>query len=168
MQKRIKYFYPAVRRCCSDSIVVNIPNSFNVVDVNVRRYRNIRGILTLCLNYLTFQSKILHSYLMWAEPAITLFSVNWTIRQLLNYFGTPPFTGTWRPTGALNIFNNIPVNGSWRLNITDQVGGDSGYLRAWCIRSHTRHCLAEYKQSKKFLTIIRLTKLRIHSTRQLP
>jgi hypothetical protein len=29
--------------------------------------------------------------------------------------------------------NGLAVNGSWVLQVTDHAGGDTGYLKAWCI-----------------------------------
>ena len=49
--------------------------------------------------------------------------------------GSPPFTGTFEPEGGpMNpFFAGEPVNGDWTLNITDDVGGDSGTLLSYCI-----------------------------------
>jgi hypothetical protein len=29
--------------------------------------------------------------------------------------------------------NGVNVNGGWTLSITDHAGGDTGYLKAWCL-----------------------------------
>jgi subtilisin-like proprotein convertase family protein len=45
----------------------------------------------------------------------------------------PPFTGRFRPNTPLAPFDSQATDGYWRLHITDTVGGDSGFLRAWCV-----------------------------------
>ncbi len=47
--------------------------------------------------------------------------------------GTPPFTGLFRPETPLSAINGTNPNGAWILEYTDNVGGDSGLLKAWCI-----------------------------------
>jgi hypothetical protein len=44
-----------------------------------------------------------------------------------------PMTGTWRPEAAMTGWNNTSPNGLWRLQIVDDLGGDSGFLRQWCV-----------------------------------
>ncbi|MEO8512690.1 MAG: T9SS type A sorting domain-containing protein [Ignavibacteria bacterium] len=47
----------------------------------------------------------------------------------------PPFTGTFRPHDSLSRFNNsTPGSGYWELAITDTAAGDTGILKAWCLR----------------------------------
>jgi len=131
----LNIFIPSLGNAAPDSIVVNIPNAFNVVDVNVRldtvihtwvsdlQFNLRRG--TVNVNFVSgvggsgdnfIQCKLDDS----AATPITS--------------GTAPFTGTWRPTSPLIPFNGQPVNGSWVLLISDLVAGDSGFLRAWCIQ----------------------------------
>ncbi len=118
-----------------DSIVVNFPNAYNVVDVNVR----IDTVFHTWVSDLTFN-------LRRAATTIPIISgVGGSgdnfIGTVLNDSaanpisgGTAPFTGTWRPSTPLSGFNGLPVNGSWVLTIVDGVAGDSGVLRAWCIQ----------------------------------
>lgn len=47
--------------------------------------------------------------------------------------GTAPFEGRYRPTEPLSRFNNINPNGEWRLEVTDSVAGDQGFLNGWAI-----------------------------------
>jgi subtilisin-like proprotein convertase family protein len=44
-----------------------------------------------------------------------------------------PMTGSWRPEASMTVWNGTSPNGLWRLQITDDLGGDSGYLRQWCV-----------------------------------
>ncbi len=48
--------------------------------------------------------------------------------------GTPPFTGTYRPSFPLSPFNGISTDGYWKILISDTATGDTGVLKAWCIQ----------------------------------
>lgn len=45
--------------------------------------------------------------------------------------GSAPFTGRFRPSAFLPFLNGTPAGGTWRLEITDDFGGDTGFLNAW-------------------------------------
>jgi hypothetical protein len=47
--------------------------------------------------------------------------------------GTPPFTGSFIPSNPLTPFDGPFNSGYWYLWISDTIGPDSGYLRAWCL-----------------------------------
>src|SRR4029078_4751787 len=47
--------------------------------------------------------------------------------------GTAPFTGTYRPDKPLSKFNTQNPNGMWILRVSADAGGESGFLRAWCL-----------------------------------
>lgn len=49
--------------------------------------------------------------------------------------GTPPFTGSFKPSNPLTAFNGIGnnPNGAWKLEIHDGAAGDTGLLKAWCV-----------------------------------
>ncbi|HEY3250762.1 MAG TPA: T9SS type A sorting domain-containing protein [Ignavibacteria bacterium] len=126
---------PQLGNAPPDSIVLNIPNSFNVVDVNVR-------IDTVTH---TWDSDLLFNL---SHLGTTVGFINSVGGSGDNFIqcklddsastpissGSPPFTGTWRPSAPLTAFNNLAVNGTWILQIIDQVGGDSGVLKAWCLQ----------------------------------
>jgi subtilisin family serine protease len=126
---------PSVGSAPRDSIVVNIPNSFDVIDVNVRIDTVIH----------TWDSDLVF---MLTKGTTTVTIINRVggsgdnfINTVLNdsaatpiSSGTAPFTGTWRPSNPLTPFNGLTVNGSWILGIDDMAAGDSGVLRAWCIQ----------------------------------
>ena len=118
-----------------DSIVVNIANAFNVVDVNVR-------IDTV---FHTWDSDLTFNLTRGPATVGIISQVGGSgdnfIQTVLNdsastpiSSGTAPFTGTWRPSSPLTAFNGNPVNGSWILGIDDGAAGDSGVLKAWCIQ----------------------------------
>jgi hypothetical protein len=44
-----------------------------------------------------------------------------------------PFTGTYSPASPLSVFNGQDPNGTWTLNVSDNVSGSTGTLRAWSI-----------------------------------
>ncbi|MCI0715771.1 MAG: T9SS type A sorting domain-containing protein [Chlorobi bacterium] len=126
---------PALGNAAPDSIVVNIANAFNVVDVNVR----LDTVIHTWVSDLAFN-------LRRGAANVTFVSGvggsgdNFIQCKLDDSAATPitsgsaPFTGTWRPTSPLTPLNGQPVNGSWVLQISDLVAGDSGFLRAWCIQ----------------------------------
>lgn len=45
--------------------------------------------------------------------------------------GKAPFIGSYRPMGALANFRGEDANGVWKLEITDSVNNDEGYLYGW-------------------------------------
>ncbi|MBC8107880.1 MAG: S8 family serine peptidase [Anaerolineae bacterium] len=56
---------------------------------------------------------------------------------LLITFGNAPFAGTYRPQQALTAFEGEAGNGTWRLELSDDMVGDSGKLTAWSMRFST-------------------------------
>jgi MYXO-CTERM domain-containing protein len=44
-----------------------------------------------------------------------------------------PFTGTWQPEGLLADLNGEAIDGDWMLEITDDMGGDTGALIDWTL-----------------------------------
>ncbi len=118
-----------------DSIVVNFPNAFNVVDVNVRIdtvFHTWVGDLTFNLRRATTTIPIISQVGGSGDNFIGTVLNDSAANPISG--GTPPFTGTWRPSTPLSGFNGLPVNGSWVLTIVDDFAGDSGVLRAWCIQ----------------------------------
>ena len=118
-----------------DSIVVNITNAFNVVDVNVR-------IDTLTH---TWDSDLSFTLTRGAASCNIISNVGGSGDNFYNTVlndsattpigsGTAPFTGTFMPSSPLSSLNGVPVNGSWVLSITDNATGDTGLLKAWCIQ----------------------------------
>lgn len=55
--------------------------------------------------------------------------------------GTAPFTGSFIPSSPLNVFNGAFTSGYWRLSISDTAGGDTGFLRAWCLVITYTNCV---------------------------
>jgi subtilisin-like proprotein convertase family protein len=47
--------------------------------------------------------------------------------------GTFPFTGSFRPSGLLSTLNGTQAMGLWRLEVVDNVGGDSGTINSWSL-----------------------------------
>lgn len=49
--------------------------------------------------------------------------------------GSAPFTGSYIPDNPLSAFNGPAKNpnGYWTFEIKDNAGGDTGFLRAWCV-----------------------------------
>lgn len=118
-----------------DSIVVNIANSFNVIDVNVR----IDTVLH------TWDSDLSFSLIRGSANVNIINAVGSSGDNFINTVlndsattpigsGTAPFTGTFQPSSPLSAINGQTVNGSWILGIDDGAAGDSGVLKAWCIQ----------------------------------
>ncbi len=47
------------------------------------------------------------------------------------WFGTPPYTGRFRPYEDFGAFITKRSNGAWRLEIIDHAAGDTGILQNW-------------------------------------
>ncbi len=47
--------------------------------------------------------------------------------------GTPPFTGSFRPTTPLSVLVGKSAGGVWELDVADQAGGDVGTLVNWSL-----------------------------------
>ena len=119
----------------SDNMVVNIPNAYNVVDVNVK-------IDTLLH---TWDADLSFTLIRGAGSVNIINGVGSSgdnfIGTLLNdsattpiASGTAPFTGTYIPSSPLSAINGQPVNGTWTLQIADNATGDTGLLKAWCLQ----------------------------------
>ena len=118
----------------SDNMVVNIPNAFNVVDVNVKidtvlhtwdadlNFNLIKGATVNIINAVGSSGDNFIGTLLNDSAATPIAS------------GTPPFTGSFRPSAPLSGINGQPVNGTWTLSITDNATGDTGLLKAWCLQ----------------------------------
>lgn len=126
---------PSIGNALPDSIMINIINAFNVVDVNVR----IDTVLHTWDADLTFNLRRGSANVNFIDQVGG--SGDNFIGTVLNdsaatpiASGVAPFTGTFRPSSPLTALNGQPVNGSWVLQITDVAAGDSGVLKAWCIQ----------------------------------
>jgi len=47
--------------------------------------------------------------------------------------GSPPFSGTFQPTGSLSDFDGENAEGVWTLLIEDNMNGDRGTLHSWSL-----------------------------------
>ena len=45
--------------------------------------------------------------------------------------GSPPYAGTFQPSGSLADFDGLQTMGDWTLSITDNANGDAGTLNNW-------------------------------------
>ncbi|MBE2228375.1 MAG: S8 family serine peptidase [Ignavibacteria bacterium] len=119
----------------SDNMVVNIANSFNIVDVNVR----IDTIIH------TWDADLSISLIKGATNVNIISGVGGSgdnfIGTVLNdsaatpiASGTAPFTGSFIPSSPLAPFVGQAVNGTWTLSISDGATGDTGLLKAWCLQ----------------------------------
>ncbi len=116
-------------------MVVNIANSFNIVDVNVR----IDTIIH------TWDADLSISLIKGATNVNIISGVGGSgdnfIGTVLNdsaatpiASGTAPFTGSFIPSSPLAPFVGQAVNGTWTLSISDGATGDTGLLKAWCLQ----------------------------------
>lgn len=119
----------------NDSIFVNLPSDHRVLDVN----------LLIDTVFHTWNSDLIFYLRKGNVGAIVIKNAGGSgdnfIGTMLNdsaalslQQGTAPFTGSFRPSDSLSEFNNTTPTGYWRLSITDTATGDSGVLKAWCLR----------------------------------
>ncbi|MEM9530144.1 MAG: proprotein convertase P-domain-containing protein [Pseudomonadota bacterium] len=45
----------------------------------------------------------------------------------------PAVSGTLAPEQPLSAFSGANINGTWRLNVSDNVGQDTGLIQSWCL-----------------------------------
>jgi subtilisin-like proprotein convertase family protein len=122
---------PSLGSAPRDSIVVNIPNSFNVIDVNVKIDTVVHtydGDLNFTLTHLAGNVGIISQVGAGGDNFIGTLLNDSASTPIGS--GVAPFTGSFAPSGALNAFNGLAVNGSW----VDMASGDSGVLKAWCLQ----------------------------------
>lgn len=118
-----------------DTINLNIPNSFNVMDVNIRIDTVIHTYdadMLFTLSHLNASANIIDHAGAEGDNFIGTVLNDSAVTPIAN--GTAPFSGTFRPSSALVVFNNNPVNGLWVLAINDNALGDTGTLKAWCVQ----------------------------------
>jgi len=125
---------PALGSAPRDSIVVNIPNSYNVIDVNVRIDTVVHtydGDLSFALTHLAGNVTIINQVGAGGDNFINTILNDSATTPIGS--GVAPFTGSFQPSSPLSAFNGLAVNGSWVLAIDDLASGDSGVLKAWCL-----------------------------------
>lgn len=118
-----------------DSIEVNVANSFDVIDVNViidTVFHTWDGDLTFNLRKGTANVNFINQVGGSGNNFINCVLNDSAASPISS--GTPPFSGTWRPSSPLTVLNGQTLNGSWVLGIDDGAAGDSGVLKAWCIQ----------------------------------
>jgi uncharacterized repeat protein (TIGR01451 family) len=54
--------------------------------------------------------------------------------------GTAPFTGSYRPETPLSAVDGQSISGDWKLEVTDDLGGDTGTLLNWSLIIQTPKC----------------------------
>jgi subtilisin family serine protease/subtilisin-like proprotein convertase family protein len=117
-----------------DSIVVNIANAFNVVDVNVRLDTIVHtydGDLSIALTHLAGSVTLCGQVGSGGDNFIGTILNDSASTPIGS--GVAPFTGSFQPSSPLSGMNGLAVNGSWKLAIDDLASGDSGVLKAWCL-----------------------------------
>lgn len=116
--------------------VINIPNSFNINDLNV----------SLDITH-TFQGDLEVSIsngvdsvdLIWDDCAgnndiaATIDDAAAPIACAEPTVGSASTTINNPPQEFLSVFNGQNVNGNWTLTVTDDAGADTGVLNEWCI-----------------------------------
>ena len=118
-----------------DSILVNVPSDHKVLDVNIlidTLLHSWDSDLSIYLRKGTIGVKVINNVGGSGDNFIgTLLNDSSGISLPSN---GAPFTGTFRPSDSLSLFNNITPTGYWRLVVTDTATGDTGLLKAWCLR----------------------------------
>ncbi|MGB8930563.1 MAG: proprotein convertase P-domain-containing protein [Anaeromyxobacteraceae bacterium] len=68
----------------------------------------------------------------WGSTAVTNTVFDDAAANYLNY-GTPPYTGTFKPYSPLSAFNGQNANGAWTLSLSTNTYGYGGSLTGWSI-----------------------------------
>ncbi len=55
--------------------------------------------------------------------------------------GTPTIAGTFSPNNPLSALNGLDANGIWTIEVTDNVGGDTGTLNDWSLQIEPAGCV---------------------------
>ncbi|MEO8513367.1 MAG: T9SS type A sorting domain-containing protein [Ignavibacteria bacterium] len=117
-----------------DTINIAIPNAISVQDVNVKIDTVLYGWdadLRFQLSHLSAMDTLI---LYRGGSGDNFIGTNLNDSASIPISsGTPPFTGTFRPDAPLSKFNTLSPNGMWILRISADAGGDTGFLKAWCI-----------------------------------
>jgi subtilase family protein/type IX secretion system substrate protein/CARDB protein/proprotein convertase P-domain-containing protein len=117
-----------------DTININIPNAFNVIDVNCKIdtvTHTWDSDLGFNLIHLAANVNIINHVGGSGDNFIGTILNDSAVTPIAS--GTAPFTGSFKPSFALTPFNNNPINGAWILAVNDNAAGDTGYLKAWCL-----------------------------------
>lgn len=117
-----------------DTINVSIPNSFNVVDVNVKVdtvYHTYDGDLTFSLSHLAASTILINRVGGTNENFIGTILNDSATTPIAS--GVAPYTGSFIPSSPLSSLNGTAVNGDWILSINDAANIDTGSVKAWCL-----------------------------------
>ncbi|MBZ0204478.1 MAG: S8 family serine peptidase [Ignavibacteria bacterium] len=117
-----------------DTINVNIPNAFNVIDVNVKIdtvNHTYDGDLEFTVSHLAGSSMIIDQVGGTNENFRGTILNDSATTPIAN--GVAPYTGSFIPSNPLTVFNGLAVNGLWVLSIYDAANIDTGSVKAWCL-----------------------------------
>ncbi|MBZ0204480.1 MAG: S8 family serine peptidase [Ignavibacteria bacterium] len=117
-----------------DTININIPNTFNVVDVNVKIdtvLHTYDGDLTFTLSHLAASSLLINRVGGTNENFIGTILNDSATTPIAS--GVAPYTGSFIPSSPLSSLNGVLVNGDWVLSINDAANIDVGTLKGWCL-----------------------------------
>jgi len=117
-----------------DSVQVALGNACVVTDVNVRIDTMIHtwdADVTFYLRKGTVGVNIVDNVGGSGDNFINTVLDNQAVTPIAS--GVAPFTGSFIPSNPLTPFNGQLTDGYWKLVATDSAGGDTGYLRAWCV-----------------------------------
>ena len=118
----------------TDSIIVSLGNGCIVEDVNFR-ISNLNHTwvsdIRLYLRKSGFGSLLVDHVGGSGDNFINTILDDSSTKPLA--LGTPPFTGTYRPSNPLSPFNGVTTDGVWKIAITDTATGDTGVLTGWCV-----------------------------------
>jgi hypothetical protein len=129
---------------CRDSMLVVLGNGCNISDVNVRIDTVVHTFDADMIFYLrrvvgNVGSKIINRVGGGGDNFINTVLDDEGTTPIAS--GVAPFTGTFIPSSPLTPFDGLFTSGYWSLTIQDTVGGDSGWLRAWCLNITYTSCV---------------------------
>ncbi len=117
-----------------DSIVINVPNSVSVRDVNLT-IQNLThtwdALMDIYLVHLGTEDSLIIKRGGSGDNFINTILNDSALVPISS--GTAPFTGSYRPESPLSKFIGLPLNGSWKIKIFNEGAGDTGNLTAWCL-----------------------------------
>ena len=118
----------------TDTITANIANALDLIDVNVKIDTVIHtwdSDLSFALGHLSGNVSLITNRGGSGDNFINT-RLNDSASSPISG-GSAPFSSEYRPESPLSAFNGLSPNGDWILAITDDAGGDTGLLKAWCL-----------------------------------
>ena len=122
-----------------DTIIVNVPGGGTILDVNVKIdtiLHTFDADLDVTFKHGAIEDTLFHDVGSTGDNFIGTIlndSASTLIQSCNGVSGCAPFTGSYKPPNLLANLNGLPLNGNYILRMVDDLGGDIGTLKGWCI-----------------------------------